>query len=83
MSRQGDPTKAEAPNDEWKPRSATKRSRKRPYIIEWRVMQFSRKGWSTWAKFSAYEKKSVRDTALELKQRVPSKYMQYRAGNDE
>ena len=82
MSKQGDPTKAEAPNDEWRPRSATKRSRKRPYIIEWRVKRFNKLGWSEWSKIGAYEKKTVRDTALELKQRVPSKFMQYRAGEE-
>lgn len=85
MSTQSDPRKAEVISDEARPGSSRKRSRKRPFIIEWRWLRWNNNGtksdkWDTWRKWSAYETAGQRDMALEQKKRSESalKLFQYR-----
>lgn len=73
MSNQSDPTKGNLASDTWKDRSATKRSKKRPFWIEWRYTGKNRwlvDRWGEWRKWSAYETRKRRDHALEQKQKA-------------
>lgn len=78
MSNQSDARKGEVAGDECKPRSGTKRSRKRPWIIEcrWKLWQ---RPWGEWHKWSAYETKARRDMAFVGKDRPDGfRTMQFR-----
>lgn len=74
MSAQSDAKKGAHASDHWRDRSATKRQRKRPYVLEWRYVGRSRSVYGLgmyreWSKFSAYETRKQRDQALEAQQR--------------
>lgn len=72
MSTQSDPRKAEHESDNWRPASSMKRSRHRPYLIEWRYTgphAWMRRSWGQWRKWGAYETAKRRDSALEQKRK--------------
>ena len=83
MSNQSDPAKGDLASDTWRDRSSTKRSRKRPFLIEWRYIgdsRWMRKNWGKWRKWSAYETRKQRDSALEQKQKADARLsFEYRA----
>jgi len=82
VSKQSDPSKGNLASDTWRDRSATKRGRKRPFLVEWRYSGNSgwlRRKYHKWRKWSAYETRKQRDHALEQKQKSERYHFEYRA----
>lgn len=68
-------------DDHWRSRSAKKRPRARPYVMEYRYRRFQDNRWTEWAKWSAYETIQQCTRAFEQRTKAAHPGVQYRLGH--